>query len=540
MFSFPVATCLCLNSPDALAAVIDRLMNCPKPTYTDVDRIKFDVAREFRLKEIPGNSSLIPFLRSLEERERLLPLLIRKRTRAASGVIVIAVMTKPLPCPHGRCKYCPGGPDEGVPQSYTGHEPASMRGVQNNYDAFSQVSSRIRQLRSIGHIVDKVELVLMGGTFPSAPLEYQQSFVKGCLDGLLGHSPAALEESLMAAETSEIRNVGITVETRPDFSGSREFDNLLKIGVTRVELGVQNVYDDIYERVDRGHRVKDVVGATRFLKDAGLKVGYHMMPGLPGASFQQDFEGFKRIFSDPLFKPDMVKIYPTLVIKGTELHEMWRRGEYEPLTSEEAVRLLSEVKELVPPWVRIMRVQRDIPAGLVEAGVRRSNLRELVLHDMQERGKRCRCIRCREIGHTDQKLGSKLLDDDLAVHNITYEASSGTEEFLSIEDPESQILVALLRLRIPSEAEARPEIDPHRDTIVRELHVYGQMIPVRTRTPEAKQHKGWGSLLLSEAERLSRERYDRSKILVTSALGAKEYFFAHGYSRDGVYVSKQL
>ncbi|MCD6264000.1 tRNA uridine(34) 5-carboxymethylaminomethyl modification radical SAM/GNAT enzyme Elp3 [Candidatus Bathyarchaeota archaeon] len=525
---------------DASRAIIERLMELPSPSREDVERVKFEVCGALGVGRIPGNADLIRALREGEERRRLLQILRRKRVRSASGVIVIAAMTKPLPCPHGRCAYCPGGPEAGVPQSYTGHEPASMRGAQNLYDPYRQVESRIRQLRAIGHRVDKVELIIMGGTFPAAPESYQRYFVKGCLEGLLGRRTGSLEEAKLLAGGGEIRNVGITVETRPDYAREEQVDRLLEMGVTRVEIGVQNIYDDIYRLVERGHTVEDVIEATRILKDSGLKVCYHMMPGLPGSSPERDLLAFKRIFQDPDFRPDMLKIYPCLVIKGTKLYEWWRRGEYEPLSTEEAVELLVKVKEMVPPWVRIMRIQRDIPAGLIEAGVRKSNLRQLVAERLRELGKRCRCIRCREVGHRLLKEGVEPDPDDLELTRRTYEASEGVEEFLSIEDRRRDILVALLRLRIPSERAHRPEIDPSKDSIVRELHVYGPMVPVGRRFPGAWQHRGWGSILLSEAERLSREEYDRRKILVMSALGTKRYYMERDYRRDGVYVSKDL
>jgi len=331
----------------------------PSPSREDVNRVKVEVCGEHGLNRIPGNAEIIGILKP-SEAERLLPVLTRKRIRAASGVTVVAVMTEPRPCPHGRCAYCPGGPSEGVPQSYTGREPAAMRGAQNRYVPFRQVSSRIRQLRAIGHSVDKVDLIIMGGTFPAAPVNYQRGFVKGCLDALTGRQATSLTEAKRLAESSRIRNVGITVETRPDCAGVEDVDRMLELGVTRVELGVQNVYDDIYDAVERWHSVEDVVDATRVLKDSGLKVCYHMMPGLPGSTIDRDLEGFKTIFRDSRFKPDMIKIYPTLVMGGTKLHDWWRQGRYKPLSTEEAVELVAKVKEIVPTWVRIMRVHRIV------------------------------------------------------------------------------------------------------------------------------------------------------------------------------------
>ena len=518
----------------ALRFIIDRLLELDDPTRDDLDRIKIEASRKYGLGSIPGNAEIIGVL-SESERERLIPVLRRKDSRALSGVNVVAVMTEPRACPHGRCAYCPGGPDEGVPQSYTGREPASMRGAQNSYDPYMQVSSRVKQLRAIGHEVDKVDLIIMGGTFPASPPEYQEGFVQGCLEALLGRRSRSLAEAKEMAESEGIRNVGITVETRPDCLDRGEVDRLLGLGVTRVELGVQNVYDDVYELVERGHTVEDVVGATRLLKDSGLKVCYHMMPGLPGSTPERDLEGFRELFENPDFRPDMLKIYPTLVLKGTKLHGWWKAGEYEPLTTEKAVGLVADMKERVPPWVRIMRVQRDIPSTIIEAGVDKSNLRQLVRAELEERGSACHCIRCREVGQS----GKEPDPENLEVVKRVYEAFGGTEIFLSAEDTAADVLVGFIRLRIPSETAHRPEFTLG-SAIVRELHVYGPMVPVGARLDEGWQHRGWGGVLLGEAERVAQEEYGARKLLIMSALGTKEYYHRLRYSADGVYVSKVL
>jgi elongator complex protein 3 len=527
-------------SREASREIIARLMRNPKPTARDLSLIKMQVADEHKLKAIPPNSLLIQQLKPQEKR-KLLPILRRKAVRTISGVTVIAVMTKPSPCPKTMpCAYCPGGPQLGVPQSYTGHEPATMRGIQNNYNPLKQVQSRIEQLQSIGHKVDKIELIIMGGTFPSTPKAYQTRFVQRCLDAITGQKSQSLEEAKINAERSRIRNVGITVETRPDWAKEPHVDRMLSMGVTRVELGVQNIYDDIYRLVNREHTVQDVIEATRILKDSGLKVAYHMMPGLPSSNFKRDLEAFRTIFTDPNFKPDMIKIYPCLVIKGTQTYEWWQKGEYQPYTTEEAAELIFEIKKLVPPWVRIMRVQRDIPAYLIEAGVNQGNLRELVQKRLREQNTRCRCIRCREVGHRWLKDEIKPNQDNLKVLTRKEKASEGEDLFISVEDTENDILVGYLRLRIPSEKAHRPEVNSEPCSIVRELHVYGPLVPVGKHLAKAWQHKGYGAILLSEAERLSKEEYECKKVVVTSALGTKQYYKRFGYSHDGSYVSKTL
>lgn len=519
--------------------IIEKLSDMNSPTRADLERIKIEVCRDFSADKIPSNSEIIAHL--LPSELNLRKVLKRKVVRSISGVTIIAVMTPPAKCPHesAPCSYCPGGPEFGVPQSYTGKEPASMRGAQSNYDPYSQVTGRIEQLRAIGHTVSKVELVIMGGTFPATPASFQESYVKKCLDATNGRPSADLEGAKQLAETAPIRNVGITVETRPDWAKQSHVDQMLKMGVTRVELGVQNVYDDIYAAVNRGHTVADVIEATRILKDSGLKVAYHMMPGLPGSNFNRDLDGFKKIFSDDRFRPDMLKIYPCLVLKGTRLYDWWLEGRYKPYSSEEAAELIVEIKQNIPRWVRIMRVQRDIPANLIEDGVSRSDLRELVRSKLKERGIHCHCIRCREVGHRWLRDHIQADPAQIEIRCEEYEASGGREFFISAEDTKQDILVGYLRLRIPSESAGRPEIARAGASIVREVKVCGPVVAVGTAEDDAWQHKGYGKILLEKAESISR-REGVKKILVTSALGTRQYYHGFGYTPDGRYVSKSL
>lgn len=518
-----------------LREIIDILLSKPNPTRRDLEKAKFEVTRKYNFGYIPSNSELIALLED-DERNQLIHILRRKATRAMSGVNVVAVMTRPYACPHGRCAFCPGGPDNDSPQSYTGHEPAAMRGAQNLFDPYDQVRSRIEQLEAIGHVVDKIDLIVMGGTFPASPIEYQRYFMKGCLDAITMKPSKDLEEAKLNAETSSTRNVGITFETRPDQLETCHIDGMLELGGTRVEIGVQNVYDDIYKLVDRGHTVQHVVDGTRVMKDAGLKICYHMMPGLPGSSYERDLEGFKTIFTDPRFKPDMLKIYPTLVVKGTRLYEWWKNGEYEPFTTDDGVKLLTEVKQMIPPWIRVMRVQRDIPLHQIEAGVTKSNLRQLVKDRLTELGTQCNCIRCREVGHRARdKVPVDI--DSLKILHRSYEASRGTEEFISVED-RNQTLIGFIRLRMPGESPHRPEIT-HKTGLIRELHVYGEMTPVGEDALDW-QHQGWGDRLMAEAEKTAQEQYDMDRMIVMSALGTKQYYERLGYKKQGVYVGKPL
>ncbi len=520
--------------------IVDSLMQIPSPTFRDLSQLKLRAAAIHKLEKVPANSEIIQIL-TVREKKKLLKLLQRKVIRTASGISVIAVMTKPYACPQAEpCAYCPGGPKFGVPQSYTGFEPAAMRGQQNCYDPYLQVKMRIEQLRAIGHEVDKIELIVMGGTFPGTPIEYQEEFIQRSLDAITDIPSENLEQAKKNAETSYLRNVGITVETRPDWAKEQHIDIMLRAGVTRVELGVQNPNDEIYRLVGRKHTVADVIEATRIMKDAGLKVTYHMMPGMPGSDRQEDLEAFERIFQNPDFKPDMVKIYPCLVIGGTRLHDWYLQGRYNPYTSEEAADVIVEIKERIPQWIRVMRIQRDIPSRLIVAGVKKSNLRELVQQRLLSKGLACRCIRCREIGHKVMNENLCVNPENVGVSNMTYSASAGTEVFISAEDRKSDTLVGFLRLRIPSERAHRPEIRDQACSIVRELHIYGPLVPVGKHKEKAWQHKGYGAALLAEAERLTSQKYDLRKILVISALGTKRYYMQFGYRHEGVYMSKHL
>lgn len=525
---------------DALREIVETLMRRHANTRNSLNKIKMQTAAKHQLGKIPSNSQLISVLKP-EEKRKLLPFLRRKITRTISGVTVVAVMTEPHPCPQPEpCAYCPGGPQYGVPQSYTGFEPAAMRGLQNSFDPYMQVKKRISQLRDIGHSVDKVELIIMGGTFPATPQDYQTRFIQRCLDAITNKKSASLEEAKKNAEASRIRNVGITVETRPDWAKEPHVDQMLSMGVTRVEVGVQNPSDKIYRLVGRTHTVKDVVEATRIMKDAGLKIVYHLMPGLPGSSMKRDMKAFKQIFTHPNFKPDMIKIYPCLVVRNTKTFKWYQEGSYKPYTNEEAANLIVEMKRIIPPWIRIMRVQRDIPAPLILAGVRRSNLRQVVQQKMKEHDMHCNCIRCREVGHKIMAEGIKPDLEKVETLSAKYEASEGTEIFISAEDRENNILIGYLRLRIPSEKAHRSEVKKVPSAIVRELHVYGQLVPVGKRVTNAWQHRGYGRILLAEAERITREEHNLKKLLVISALGTKEYYMRLGYQHDGVYMSKML
>ena len=513
---------------DLAGVIAEMLVSGQIENRENLEKVKRRLARKFRCK-MPKNSEILRAIPE-DEREKFRDILVKKPSRTLSGVSVIAVMTSPHPCPHGTCLYCPGGVKMGVPQSYTGREPASMRAAQNNYDPYLQVKSRLEALREIGHPTDKIDLIIMGGTFPARDKKYQEWFVKRCFDALNGIEGKTLEEAHRINETAENRCIGLTVETRPDYFTEEEVDFSLYLGATRVELGVQILDDYVLSKVKRGHGVKEVVEATRIAKDAGFKVCYHIMPGLPYSNEANDLEKFKMIFEDERFRPDMLKIYPTLVVEGSELYDMWKAGEYEPLDVDKAIKLVAEMKRHVPEYVRIQRVQRDIPSYMISAGVKKGDLRERVRKYMEERGWRCRCIRCREVGRRNvEEINPEILVRE-------YRASEGKEIFISYEDANSDVIVGYVRLRFPSEKAHRPEM--RESAIIREIKVFGKEIRIGERG-NAWQHKGVGKKLMEEAEQMAKnEGYGR--ILVISGVGVREYFRKMGYFRLGPYMAKKI
>lgn len=493
-------------------------------------KLKKQLCKKHSLGRVPPNHEILE--RAPEEyRELVEPYLRNKPVRTLSGVAPVAVMTSPFDCPHGRCTYCPGGVQNKTPQSYTGREPAALRAAMYEYDPYRQTKSRLEQLRAIGHPTDKVDMIIMGGTFTARPEEYQDWFVKGCFDAMNGSESPDLESAHVRNESAKARCVGMTVETRPDWLSSRHVEHSMMLGATKVELGVQILDDVVLDGVRRGHHVKDVEEATRRAKDAGLKVAYHIMPGLPGSNKAKDLASFKMMFEDERFRPDMLKIYPTLVVKGTGLYESWSTGQYTPMSLEETIDLVAEMKQQIPPWVRVLRIQRDIPVALIEAGVRKSHLRELVVERLKDEGSRCRCIRCREVGHRPTGAKSSL-DTDAEMREQSYRASGGSEHFISFEVPSTDSLIGYARLRIPGAG----AIDAG---LVRELHVYGQMVPIGGGPGDHWQHRGFGERLLSECERKASE-HGLAEVRVTSGVGARSYYRRLGYERKGCYMAKAL
>ncbi|MHA1286634.1 MAG: tRNA uridine(34) 5-carboxymethylaminomethyl modification radical SAM/GNAT enzyme Elp3 [Candidatus Thorarchaeota archaeon] len=519
--------------------IVKALLSSDEPlSRKTVNKIKNKICAKYHAERTPSNADILQ-VTIPEEAEILRPFLQKRPVRTISGVAVVAAMTAPHECPHGKCAYCPGGPDLGVPQSYTGHEPATMRGIQNEYDPFRQVDSRLTQLKTIGHSINKVEMIIMGGDWCSKPVEYQQFFVKGSLDAMNGKISPTLEEAKKINETADVRNVGLTFETRPDWVTQENVDAMLEMGTTRVELGVQTLSDDILEKVQRGHGIDATKQATKLLRDSGLKVCYHMMPGLPGATQESDIATFEQLFSDPRFQPDMLKVYPTLVVKNTKLYEWWKEGKYTPFTNEQVISVVTSAMSKMPEYVRIQRMQRDIPLHQIEAGLNQGNLRELVHQRMDAEGLRNPTIRFREIGHYQMRTKQDVDPENMQLVRRDYEAAGGTEIFLSYEDPDLDVLFGFTRLRYPSVDAQRPEITD-KSFIIRELRVYGPVVDIGERDTEAWQHLGLGEKMISAAAEIGRTDFDASHMLVNSGIGVKEYYRGLGFTDKGPYLFRNL
>ncbi|WUR03985.1 elongator complex protein 3 (ELP3) [Vairimorpha necatrix] len=534
----------------------------------NVNSITSKMCKKHKLKSTPR---IVDIISSIPyEYKDLISKLKAKPVRTASGVAVVAVMCKPHRCPHialtgNICIYCPGGPDsefEYSTQSYTGYEPTSMRAIRSRYDPYEQSRERLRQLKSLGHNTDKVEYIIMGGTFMSLPDSYKNQFIMKLHDALSGHSSSSVEEAVTVGAESKQKCVGITIETRPDYCSRSHLNKMLLYGCTRIEIGVQSVYEDVAKDTNRGHTVESVCESFCMTKDAGYKIVSHMMPNLPNVGWKRDLAQFREYFDNPRFRSDGLKIYPTLVIKGTGLYELWKNNQYKNYSPDELIDFLARILSYVPPWTRIYRVQRDIPMTLVSSGVEHGNIRELALARMKDYKTKCRDVRTREIGIKDiheklDKINPELVRRD-------YVANKGSETFLSYEDVKQDVLIGLLRLRKCSLETYRPElkdvnnleirnietpdfkivyntsIHNNNASIIRELHVYGSAVNIDQKDTTKFQHRGFGSLLISEAEKIAREEHKSNKMAIISGVGTRKYYEKLGYHLEGPYMVKML
>ncbi|KAA6398759.1 MAG: putative Elongator complex protein 3 [Streblomastix strix] len=535
-------------------------------------------------------------------------------------------MCKPHRCPHierdgHSCIYCPGGLDsdfEYSPQSYTGYEPTTMRAIRARYDAFVQTRMRMQQFERLGHSVEKIEFIVMGGTFMSLDKKYRDKFIQSLHDGISGSgNSTSLSESVRLSEFSAKKCVGITIETRPDYCHENHIADMLSYGCTRLEIGIQTVYEDVVKYVNRGHTIADVIDCFRLCKDAGYKIVAHLMPNLPTVSADRDIEGFRILAENPDFRQDGLKIYPTLVMRGTVLYDQWKQRLYRSYNPLSLIDILAKMIAYVPPWVRIYRIQRDIPMPLVTSGVESGNLREKVINRMHDYGLKCRDIRTREVGVAEIH-NNKVDADVIELIRRDYTASDGWESFLSYEDPQRDILIGLLRLRKCSTRTFREELlnqnyiqeseiglnnnnvndtdikedeyqeqeeddedddeddnncyrfnirkpinckspnlqlssntnqlnhiynsppNPHTNSIVRELHVYGGVVAIHARDRSRFQHRGFGKLLIEAAEQISEMEHRSARLAIIAGVGTRAYYRRFGYQLDGAYMAKQL
>ena len=500
-----------------------------------------------------GNSSLLKTYHQLlkiskvKKDKRLEELLKTRNIRSLSGIVSVSVLTKPYPCP-GKCLYCPD--QKGLPKSYLDGEPAVMRAVFNKFNPYDQVQSRLKALEGTGHSITKIELIIIGGTWSFLPKKYQEWFVKECFRAANGYNRQStidnqqLEKEQRRNETAKHRIIGITIETRPDFINGNEIKQLRRLGVTRVELGVQSIYDDILEENARGHNIAATIKATQLLKDAGFKICYHMMPNLPGSDLKKDEKMFDRLFNGPDFQPDFLKIYPCVVVKQAPLYKLWLKKQYKPYSDKQLINLLAEIKQKIPVYCRIIRIYRDIPSWQISAGSKISNLRQSVIKEMGKQGKKCLCIRCREI------KDNFSLKEALKLFREEYFASNGREIFLSFEDKKRNRIYSLLRLRLPNQRTAMKSMDTEarplypfpvleNAALIREVHTYGRAIDFGRQERTSPQHQGLGKRLIGEAERIARKT-GFEKIAVIAGVGAKGYYRKLGYRLKETYLVKSL
>ena len=463
---------------------------------------------------------------------------MKKPTKTISGVAPLAVMLPPRKCNHGACLYCPS---LNAPQSYTPESPAVLRAKSVNYSPEKQVKVRLKMFKDMEHPTDKIELIIMGGTFLQYPEKFQNKFIKSCYDALNNRKSKNLEHAKKLNQKAKHRCVALCIETRPDVCDETQIKKMLGWGATRVELGVQAIDDKIYKKINRGHTVNDVIQTTKKLKQAGFKIGYHLMPGIYGSSPKKDIQMFKKIFSSQDFKPDQIKIYPCQVLKGAGLENLYYGGEYIPYSKEQAKKIIINFLKLTPEYCRIMRIMREIPPAFLIAGIKNIDLRKDIEEEIRKNNIKIKEIRFREIGFAlrDKKTNSKTnseinseINSNIKIKKTIYKASDGKEIFLQAVN-KNNILFGVLRLRF--------EKDKNKPAIIRELHIYGPALKLGKREKQKTQHKGLGKKLLKQAEQISKKSNHKS-IKIISGVGVREYYKKFGYKLDkeGIYMEKSI
>jgi len=499
-----------------------------------------------KTKRFPTNAEMLALYREMvkngEEKTSLLAeFYMRKiKTKSNSGIVSVSILTKPFLCP-GKCIYCPT--EKQMPKSYLSKEPAAARALRNNFDPYKQVYTRLKSLEMNGHSLDKVEIIVIGGTWSSYPDKYQKDFVsevfRACNNYGNKKQIKKKEKNFVLLqkinEKAKSHIIGISIETRPDFINLKEIKKLRELGVTKVEIGVQHLDDSVLDANRRGISSDRVAEATAMLRANGFKIVYHMMLNLYDSSPKKDIKMFEQLFSDARFQPDMLKIYPCVLLKNTGPHKIWKKGEHSLYSDDKLRKVLKEVKKLIPTYVRVIRVIRDIPASYIIAGSKISNMRQFLMKDQKEEGWRCRCVRCREIREEDVKL------NNIKLVKKTYIVSGGKEYFLSWEDVKNDKLVAFLRLFLPVQGQSLDGgvLGVLRGlAVIREIHTYGRLIPV-AKVGNQSQHRGFGKSLMEEAEKIS-QKDGYSKIAVIAGVGTRDYYRKLGYKLKDTYMVKSL
>lgn len=526
--------------------IILNILKANPKTYADFLKLKKTFSAEFKLSPV-SNATLIAALRQLPKAtsikyktEKIKQFLIKRQIRTLSGVTPITVLTKPYKCP-GRCLYCPDEP--AMPKSYLSNEPAAMRAKLNNFNPVKQVKMRIEALENNGHTVDKIELLILGGCFNYYPKNYQKNFIKKCFDVCNSTKTANgsfrfrcsknIENAFKKNETAKYRIIGITIETRPDLINEREIKWFRKLGITRIQLGVQHLDNKILEKNKRGHTVEQTINATSHLKLAGFKIDYHIMPDLPFSTPAKDLKMYKELFANPDFQPDQIKIYPTIVNQHAPLYKLYKNGFYKPYSTAKLMNLLIEMKLATPYYVRINRLVRDIPKESIIAGNPITNMRQVLQSELSKKNLLCKCIRCREAKLETINLKQAKL------FTIIYSASHGTEYFISYENKNRTKLYAFLRLRINKHPENNFIPELKNAALVRELHTYGQLVATGNIDKNKIQHTGFGKRLMIIAEGLVK-KHKLNKIAVIAGIGVRPYYKKLGYGLDGTYMIKYL
>ncbi len=544
-----------------LEKIVKKIIKANPQTQEEFLKLKREFFYKYKIKQA-SNAELLKLYNKLVKKQskstdKFAEILKKRKIRTLSGVAPIAVLTKSYGCP-GECVYCPT--EKKMPKSYLSNEPAVMRAILCGFSPFRQVTARIKALEANGHDVEKIELIVMGGTWSTFGEKYKYWYIselfraansygknKKSQDNFSDIKLSKLKEDLKKEqkknETGKYRIVGLTLETRPDYINEKEILQFREFGCTRVEIGVQAVDDKILKLNKRGHGVKEITESTLLLKKAGFKINYHLMPNLPGATPSKDFKMFKEIFYDKRFLPDQIKIYPCVVVKGALLYDWWKKGKYKPYTDKQLLNLLLKIKKITPYYIRIVRLIRDIPTVSIEAGNKVSNLRQTLQSKMSEDGESCKCIRCREARGKKIKLGEEKLFIE------SYDALEGREHFISIESRDRKTLYAFVRLRVPTKFPSLvkggqggfyktfPELVGA--GLIRELHTYGKLTPVNSGKGKDIQHQGFGKRLMLEAEAITKKA-GLKKVAVISGIGVREYYKKIDYDLEGTYMVKDL